>query len=167
MPINSRSISPKLWAQARETLVFFFLRRHARSDAEDLAHDTLVAVLSRDDYEFEEEDFLRVCLGFARYILKVSYRAAARGTGVLECDVAAPPGSLGGADNTEARILLDEVTRIAAARLDASEWDIIFRAAMGMDPNLDSQANSGYLRVRLHRARKRLARFTGWRKRSA
>lgn len=163
--INSRSIPPKLWAQARETLVFFF-RRHGRSDAEDLAHETLMAVLSRDDYEFEEENFLRVCLGFAHYILKGSYRAAARAASGLESDVAALPGSLGGSANTEARILLDQVTHIAETRLDASEWDMIFRAAMGTDSNFDSQANSGYSRVRLHRARKKLARFAGWRKRS-
>jgi DNA-directed RNA polymerase specialized sigma24 family protein len=163
--MNSRSISPQLWSQARDTLVFFFLRRHGRSDAEDLAQETLMAVLSRDDYQFEEQDFLRVCLGFARYILKGSYRAAARAAGGLEFDVAAPPGSLGGTANTEARILLDQVTHIAETRLEASEWDMIFRAAIGADPDFDSQANSGYLRVRLHRARKKLAKFAGWRKR--
>jgi len=145
-------------------LVFFFLRRHSRSDAEDLAHETLAAVLSRPDYEFREEDFLPVCLGFARYVLKGYYRTAARAAGSLAFDVAASPGSFGGMDNTEARILLDQITRIGETRLEESEWDAIFRAAIGADRACDLQANSGYLRVRLHRARKKLAKFTGWQK---
>jgi len=53
--INCRSVSPKTWEHARQALVFFFTRRHGLYGAEDLAHETLAAILGREDYRFEQE----------------------------------------------------------------------------------------------------------------
>jgi DNA-directed RNA polymerase specialized sigma24 family protein len=163
--MNSRSIPADLWAHAREVLVFLFSRRHGLRDAEDLAQETLLAVLSREDYEFEkEEDFLRVVLGFARHISQVSYRAAARaaGSSSLAFDIPASTGSTGSASHTESRILLREIQRIAETSLSDKEWTAILQAATS-DRADGPGACSGRFRVFLHRARKKLAKFAGWR----
>src|SRR5579864_726204 len=104
---NCRSISPEAWAHARESLVFYFSRRHARSDAEDLAQETLLAVWNREDYEFEkEEDFLKVCYGFARRILLEGYRDAHRHAGSeMDPSHPAPQHEWSGQRATESRML--------------------------------------------------------------
>src|SRR5947208_4477511 len=73
--LNSHSIPPELWIRARQLLIYYFTRRHGIEKAEDLAHNTLMAVWSRQDFEFKkDEDFFRVCYGFARMISLEAYR---------------------------------------------------------------------------------------------
>ena len=55
---------PASWSEARLKLVHFFSRGRGLHNAEDLAHDTLAALWSRDDYEFRSEsEFGLVCYG--------------------------------------------------------------------------------------------------------
>ena len=87
---NCRSIPPAAWEHAREALIFYFSRRHGLTDAEDLAQDTLATLWSRDDDEFEKnDDFLRVCYGFARLVSQKGYRQAQKHAGD-ELDPATP-----------------------------------------------------------------------------
>ena len=80
--LNCRAIPETAWEHARRMLVFYFSRRHQGMDAEDLAQETLARLWSRDDYGFDrEEDFLRVCYGFARLILQKGYREARKHAG--------------------------------------------------------------------------------------
>ena len=163
---NSRSISPEAWAHARESLVFYFSRRHARADAEDLAQETLLAVWNREDYEFDkEEDFLRVCYGFARHISEEGYRKAHRHAGApLDDSLAAPQHEWSSAEATEARILLEKVCEIGRSKLLDKDWRMIQqaaeldRASMAKDLNMGDANN---VRVRLYRARRKLAKLTG------
>src|SRR4051812_21356813 len=77
--MTCRSMAPDDWERVRESLIFYFLRRHGFSNAEDLAQDTIAALLKRDDYEFESEaDFLKVCYGFADKISRAGWRKIAR-----------------------------------------------------------------------------------------
>ena len=163
---NSRSISPEAWSHARESLIFYFSRRHARADAEDLAQETLLAVWNREDYEFDkEEDFLRVCYGFARHISKEGYREAYRQAAAsVDESMPAPQHESSSARAMEARILLEKVCEIGRSQLHEKEWQIIEhaadsdRASMAKDLHMGDANN---VRVRLHRARKKLAKLTG------
>jgi len=163
---NCRSVAPETWAHARECLVFYFSRRHTRSDAEDLAQETLLAVWNREDYEFEkEEDFLRICYGFARRILLEGYRETQRHAAAeLEASHPAPPGGFGGQRATESRMLLKEVCAIGQSKLRDKEWDLIMMSAESDRRTMADELKLGdanNVRVRLHRARKRLAKLTG------
>jgi len=163
---NSRSISHETWTHAREVLVYYFSRRHGFEHAEDLAQDTLTAILSRDDFEFDrEEDFQRVCLGFARFVSKAGHRSALRnGHSPLEVEVASPGHHALGARATESRILLDEVREIGSTQLREEDWQIILSGAnLGGEPVEASRAeNANKFRVNLHRARKKLVSALGW-----
>ena len=157
---NCRSIPHQTWVQAHKALIFFFSRRGA-SNPEDLAQDTLTAVLSREDYEFEkEEDFLRVCYGFAKNILREGYRAS-RKYAAEESTVSVEPRVRGiqGLEGNEARVFLEEVCRRGDAELQEEEWAAIQAA---IDRDSQDQPVEGKERVRLHRARKKLAKLTGW-----
>ena len=80
--LTCRDIPAEDWEKARERLVFYFSRGHGADNARDLAQETLAAVLQRDDYRFEtREDFLPVCLGFARRISLSGFRKAIRYSG--------------------------------------------------------------------------------------
>lgn len=163
---NSRSISPKAWAHARESLIFYFSRRHARADAEDLAQETLLAIWNREDYEFDkEEDFLKVCYGFARHISKEGYREAHRQAAAsVDDSMPAPPHESSSARAIEARILLEKVCEIGRSNLRATDWQMIEQAADSDRATMANELNMGdanNLRVRLHRARKKLAKLTG------
>jgi len=159
--LNCRSIPAELWVYARKCLIFYFYRRHGMANAEDLAQDTLVAVWGREDYGFEkEEDFLKVCYGFARKIRLEGYR-----DGLKHAGTELPPGagarvqSVKGLEGSEVNVFLEEVRRRAEAELLADELDLI-EAAVNRDSQ-DSPAE-GKHRVKLHRARKKLAKLTGW-----
>jgi len=167
--LNSRSIRDELWEQAREALVFYFLRRHGLPNAEDLAHDTLQALWSRD-FAFEKEDqFLRVCYGFASRISKQGYREARKhAAGALDAAPPASEGKVAGMVEAEARVFLDDVCRTAEAHLSAEDWELVQRLVEDDRPGLSGGfGNSGRFRVHLHRMRRRLARLTGWRGRRA
>ena len=164
---NCRSIPADAWEHAREALIFFFSRRHGLADAEDLAQEALVTLWSREDYEFErEEDFLRVCYGFARLVSLKGYRDTRKHAGE-ELDVAttAAPRDSGGLIDAETRILLDQVYKVAGSKLPEKDWQLIQQAAVSDRAAIGDALNMGdanNVRVRLHRARKKLARLTGW-----
>lgn len=160
-------MSPEAWEHARQALIFYFSRRHGLPDAEDLAQEALAAVWSRDDYEFErEEDFLRVCYGFARLISLEGYRRAQKHAGdELDGSAAARTHDNGGVSQTEMRILLDQVCRVGVSKLAQKDWQLILHAADSDRTTVADALNLGdanNVRVRLHRARKKLARLTGW-----
>src|SRR5579871_1348020 len=116
---NCRSMPPEVWAHARECLIFYFSRRHPRSDAEDLAQETLLALWNREDYEFDrEEDFLKVCYGFARHVLQEGYRKSERHA-AEPLDPALPAGQheWSSARAMESRMLLAEVCEIGRSQL--------------------------------------------------
>lgn len=163
---NCRSMSPETWAHARECLIYYFSRRHARSDAEDLAQETLMALWNREDYEFEkEEDFLKVCYGFARHISQQGYREAGRHAGdPLDPSLPAAQHEWSSQRAMESRMFLEEVCKIGSSRLRENDWQIIQqgatsdRAAMAEEFKMGDANN---VRVRLHRARRKLAKLTG------
>jgi DNA-directed RNA polymerase specialized sigma24 family protein len=166
--MNCRSVSPKTWEHARQALVFYFTRRHGLPNAEDLAHETLATILSREDYQFEkEEDFLRVCYGFAWHILQTARREAGRdiSTSIEFTRTLSRPDTQGLRD-AELNVYLNEVLRLGEDELRKPEWQLIQQSIVldgdriAADP---VEANSA--RVKLHRARKKLVQLTGWRKR--
>lgn len=160
--LNCRSIPTELWIQARMLLVSYFSRR-GMANAEDLAHDTLTAVWSRENFEFEkEEDFLKICYGFARNIYLDGCRKV-RNYSSYELDnvMESPVHRVNGLEGNEITIFLEEVHKRAEVELAANEWALIAEAVTS-----DSTARHGLGsdRMRLHRARKKLAKLTGWRK---
>jgi hypothetical protein len=164
---TSRNIPPDAWEHARQALVFYFARRARRSGAEDLAQETLLAVWARKDYEFAcTEDFLRVCYGFAGKILLKDRRDTLRGN-------AGPPVELSGSDGAsppagESQVFLAEVLRIGSTELRARDWRLI---QLSVDNDVEEISKELGLedpnnrRVRLSRARRKLADMTFWRKR--
>jgi hypothetical protein len=165
--INCRSVSPKTWEYARQALIFYFTRRHGLSGAEDLAHETLASILSREDYQFEkEEDFLKVCYGFASHVLQAAWRESDKSGGNLSNAIlAAPSRKAQGLSDTELRVFLDEVLRLGKEQLRDVDWRLIQQsivlegdsAGVDLDP-----ADANKARVRLHRARRKLAKLAGW-----
>jgi DNA-directed RNA polymerase specialized sigma24 family protein len=163
---NCRSIPPETWAHARESLIFYFARRHAHSSAEDLAQETLLSVWNREDYEFDkEEDFLRVCYGFARRISLEGYRETERHAGsALEESHPAPEHEWSGQRATESRLLFEEVCEIGRTQLRDNEWEMIQQAATSDRAKMAKELKMGdanNVRVHLHRARKKLAKLAG------
>jgi RNA polymerase sigma factor (sigma-70 family) len=163
---NSHSISPETWAHARQCLIFYFSRRHARSDAEDLAQETLLALWNREDYEFaKDEDFLKVCYGFARRILLEGYRETQRHAATaLDPSHPAPQREPGSQRATESSMLLAEVCAVGQSQLTDKEWNLITMAAERNRTTIADELKLGganNVRVRLHRARKKLAKLTG------
>jgi DNA-directed RNA polymerase specialized sigma24 family protein len=158
--LNCRSIPPEKWVHARKALVYFFSRRGA-SNAEDLAQETLMTVWSREDYQFEkEDDFLKVCYGFARNILFDDYRGSRKhATEAPVLSVESRVRGIQGLEGSEARVFLEEVCRRADSELQEEEWAAIEAA---VDRDQQDQPVEGKQRVRLYRARKKLAKLTGW-----
>src|ERR1017187_5164471 len=165
--MNSRSVPPEVWEHARQALVFYFLRRHGISNAEDLAQETLTAILGRDDYEFEKEkDFLKVCYGFAGNVSQAGHRATTRHAGdELDPTIASPGAKVRGLKDAELSVYLGEVLRVGGDLLRKQDWDLIQGAASseGGLPPPRNPADANRDRVKLHRARRRLARLVGWR----
>ena len=165
--MNSRSVQPEVWEHARQALVFYFLRRHGLSNAEDLAQETLTAVLVRDDYEFEsEKDFLKVCYGFAVHVSQAGRRKIARQAGnELDPNVPAPQAQVRGLKDAELGVYLAEVLRIGSERLGEQDREIIHQLTIDEGEPTPPQrlADANRERVRRHRARRLLARIVGWR----
>lgn len=167
--VNCRTVSPDAWEHARQALVFYFSRRHGLAEAEDLAHDTLTAVLARDDFVFEkEEDFLKVCYGFANRINLEANRGIAKHVGTeLDFDPPATQSETQGLHDAELRVFLQEVLNVGKERLRARDWEILKRATSLEGKRIAQEFGLGdanNARVYLHRLRKRLAAWTGWRK---
>jgi len=161
--LNSRSIPNELWAQMRERLIFFFSRRLGFQNAEDLAHNTLLAIWMRNDYGFDkEEDFAKVCYGFARKVLQEGYRES-KNPECAELDPQAAEKLLGvqGLHGSEAAAFLREVIQCGEEMFDAQEWALI--QAVVNDNEKDAPV-SGSVRTKVHRIRKKLAELTGWQK---
>jgi len=157
---NCRSIPHETWVHASKAMSYFF-RGKGVSNPEDLAQETLLAVWARDDYQFEkEEDFLKVCYGFARKILQEGYRASRKHAAEeLEPSVESPIQGIQGLEGSEVSVFLKEICRRANAELQQEEWGAIQAA---IDRDSQDQPVEGNQRVRLHRARKKLAKLTGW-----
>lgn len=164
--INCRSVSPKAWEHARQALVFYFTRRHGLSSAEDLAQETLATVLSREDYQFEkEEDFLRVCYGFAGHMLQTARREVAKSScNSIDSVLKAGCAEMHGLKDAELNVYLNEILRLGKDQLREADWQLIQQSIVldgnrgaGSDPTSDSA------RVKLHRARRKLAQLAGWR----
>jgi len=159
--VNCRSIPPEKWAHARKALIYFFSRKGALNP-EDMAQETLMTVWSRENYQFEkEEDFLRVCYGFAKKILLEGYRVSRKhATEELGLSVESRERGIQGLESNEVSVFLEEVCRRADAELQEEEWAAI-QAAIHRDSQ-DHPVDTKQ-RVRLYRARKKLAKLTGWR----
>lgn len=158
---NCRSIPDETWVQASKAL-FYFFRRKGVSNPEDLAQETLLMVWAREDYQFDkEDDFLKVCYGFARNILQEGYRITRKHAAEeLDISVDSRVRRIQGLEGNEANVFLEEVCQRADAELQEEE-----RAAIQAAVDRDSQDQpvEGKQRVRLYRARKKLAKLTGWR----
>ena len=141
-------------------MIYFFSRRGA-SNPEDLAQETLMTVWSREDYQFEnEDDFLKVCYGFAKKILLEGYRVSRKHA--AEDSVLAVQSRVKGVqglEGNEVNVFLEEVCRRADAELQEQEWAAIQAA---IDRHRQDKPVEGKQRVRLYRARKRLAKLVGW-----
>ena len=127
--MTAKSIPTEMWTHAESVLVFYFSRRHGSANARDLAHDTIVALL-KSDYEFrEEQDFTRVCYGFAAMISIAEYRKQGRkGVSLAGFDMEAPdPRNTSGLNSVEVGILIDQVKKIAEAGMRAEDWQLIWK----------------------------------------
>jgi hypothetical protein len=71
------------------------------------------------------------------------------------------PHRLGGAGLS---VLLEEVIRIGRQQLTTKEWETICAAAVGKDSSGSTATprENNAIRVRLFRARRKLAQLTGW-----
>jgi hypothetical protein len=161
--LNCRTVPADLWEHARRALVFYFNRR-VPADAEDLAQTTLLALWNRPDYEFERsEDFLRVCYAFADNISKSAFRERLR----HQADELPPnltqDGGGYGLTQSELRQYLNEVLHNVAVNLPDEIGGLIRSIAEDSGSPAGQRTLTGNLRVKLHRARKKLAALTGWR----
>lgn len=133
--------------------------------ADDLAQETLTAMWTRD-FEFEkEEDFLRVCYGFARRISQSGYRQTRKHAAAeLHPNIPEPDASLKGFSSRELGVLLEDVLRIGKTQLKQTDWATICEAVTSEGQLVKSQRSpleANRFRVRLSRARQRLMRLTG------
>jgi len=168
--VNSCSIRPEMWDQARRALVFYFVRRHGFSAAEDLAHETLTVIWSRN-FEFEkEEQFLRVCYGFASRISQQGHRRAQKLSGDnVRPEVPAQNANWGGLSGAEVGVFLREVCQEAECILTEKDWELVQR--LMDDDRAEMMAGLGMkesnrFRVQLFRIRRKLAHIKGFPSRS-
>lgn len=149
--------------------MYFMRRERDMEDVEDLVQQTLAAIWRRDDYQFEGEDqFIRVCFGFAAFIQKAHLRDQHRNiVNRGSQEIAASATTTCGLNATEMEIFADQVKRVAEAKLNAEEWQTI-QSALSADLGETTEVDHGILgnanamRVRLYRVRKKLARLVGW-----
>jgi DNA-directed RNA polymerase specialized sigma24 family protein len=151
-------------------VLYFENRRFTSSEADDLAQEALAELFRREDYEFAKpEDFLKVCYAFARNVSLAAWRKAAKiSDDPIDPDLSAPTGEVQGLKDSELSVFLDEVLRLAKENLSKSDWQSIQSAVDAVTgPGLDGAAgtpSTNRKRVKLHRARKLLAKLVGWRK---
>lgn len=158
--LNCRSIPSEKWVHAYKTLVYFFTGKNVLNP-EDMAQETLMTLWSREDYQFEDEaDFLKVCYGFAKKILFEGYRANRKHAAEeLNASVKSHVQAFQGLEGSEVNIFLKEVYQYANAELKQEELDSIQAA---IDHDRQDEPVDTKQRVRLYRARKKLAKLTGW-----
>jgi DNA-directed RNA polymerase specialized sigma24 family protein len=151
-------------------LKFYFSRRYGAHNAEDLAQDTMLAVLTRDDFQFDkEQDFLRVCYAFAKRTGKARLRGERKHAAIDIADVA-PVLSAGPPNAIENGIFLREVLEAGAQCLNARQLDAVVKAAEAEADRGDLHTKFGFpdansFRVFLHRTRRKLAEKVGYRRR--
>lgn len=157
---NCRSIPAETWVHASKAL-FYFFRGKGVSNPEDLAQETLMTVWSREDYQFEkEDDFLKVCYGFAKKVLLDAYRVNRKHAAEeLDLSVESPVQGIQGLKGSEVSVFLEEVCDRANAELQQEESAAIQAA---IEREREDHPVEGKQRVRLYRARKKLAKLTGW-----
>lgn len=162
--LTCRDIPACEWEHARQALRFYFSRRLGQDNAEDLAQETLLRFWSRPDFQFDKvEDFPRVCFGFAHYVCQQICRENAKRAGVeLDIEIPSPAWCVGGPQAAEAAILLRETLEVGRGQLEEKEWKLIQNASDRemLGPILGPA--DGKDRVKLHRARRKLARLVGW-----
>lgn len=120
-----------------------------------------MALWIREDFEFEkEEDFFKICYGFAKKVAQGAQRTQNRQE-CVEFDPETPGriSSVKGLEGAEMKTFLEEVMRIGKAELEEEEWELITLAT-----NREGEAGPvpTKLRVRMYRIRKKLAKMTGW-----
>ncbi len=169
--MNCRDVPPDLWSHARAAIFMFFSRRLGVEQADEVAQATLLAVLRREDYLFDkEEDFLRVCLGFAKKVAPELARSAERRSmDALDFETAAPSARIGRLEGVETSIYLEETMRLGSEQLSDLEWRLTNRSTVCTGDELidefpDEFKNVEALRVQLFRARRKLAKIVGWQK---
>jgi hypothetical protein len=169
--ITCRDIPPEVWAMAYDALVRHFTGAYAvaRSpsvSADDLAQDTLVAILRRSDYRFDcSENFLKVCLAFARNIESQNWREVNRRS-MERLDFDTPMRSAGasGLEGAEVATFLQEVLRVGKEVLAEKDWQLLNRATVCTGSELAAEfgfKDAQSLRVYLHRLRKSFAKMVG------
>ncbi len=133
--MTCRDVPEVEWEKARERLIFYFSRGRGLDQARDLAQETLATLWEREDYTFEAlENFIPVCLGFARNIAHAWYRKQARYSD------APLPENLPGTEAesalaVEQGILLAEVKKAARAVLRPDELSAILERSEGAGAN--------------------------------
>ena len=162
--LTCRAIPEPEWERLRKLLVFYFAHR-GFVNAEDLAQETLAEVWRRDDFEFQRlEDFPRICYGFASRIHQAARRDKQKyGAVELDENQPAPNRRVFGMNPAELAVYLNEVIATGSAELGEGWSAIEQRAAEGAAGSEGADPKeSNKLRVRLHRARKKLGELTGW-----
>ncbi|MEO8660263.1 MAG: hypothetical protein ABI693_17475 [Bryobacteraceae bacterium] len=154
--LTCRDIPEEDWAKARERLIYYFSRGHGLDNASDLAQETLAVLLARDDFQFQRrEDFLPVCLGFARRVGQSGYRKEFRYSGgPLPDDLPGHPSE--SAQATERNILTSQILNKAKAGLRPGEYDLMLNDSASSDP-----AEANRVRVTRHRAIQKVVRMLG------
>jgi DNA-directed RNA polymerase specialized sigma24 family protein len=148
-------------------MVVYFSRRHGVAQAEDLAQDTLTTLWAREDFLFETEDqFLRVCYGFASRILLQAYRQTRKHAG-QPLDPAAPnhEAQAAGLMGMEVAVFVEEIGRAARSSLTERDWQLVQTLAEEDRAELSAGFDAGEanrFRVRLYRIRQKLTQLTGW-----
>ena len=164
-----RDIPPDKWEHARNALIYSFTHRYRYSldEADDLAQDTLAAVLSRPDYEFASvDDFLRVVRAFAKKVVLANWRRAAKQT-VGAADGEFPPAASRkpfGLTPVEMGILLDEVARRVKKELTERERQVLEQSDQEDRESAAKRLglrDANHFGVILHRARKKIAKIVG------
>ena len=148
-------------------MVVYFSRRHGWSQAEDLAQDTLATIWAREDFLFESEDqFLRVCYGFAGRILLQAYRQTRKHCS-QPLDPAAPirDAAAAGLTGMEVAVFVEQLGRAARSGLTERDWELVQALAEEDRAGLSAGFEAGEanrFRVRLYRIRQKLKQLTGW-----
>lgn len=164
--MNCSEIPEKMWVETRQSLYFYFSRRFGFNNADDLAQETLLRVWSRPDYVFKDSsDFPKVCIGFARNVAYEHRREAAIWVTVdweaeLKDEVQYGPGP----EVAENMVLLRETLEASQTVLSEQERKLIGKASERDRGGTAAKPMDPAGRVKLSRARRKLADYIGWKK---
>ena len=164
--MTSETIPEEVWNQATKALTRFFGSKGCGDRVSDLVQDTLTRISGRTEYRFEEEeDFLRLCHGFARMILLEDRRKWNRNRSAVEYDDSAlyggsRPKSLSG---VERQLHNRKLLELLKPCLKEEDWRML-EDSLEMDRETQARklgvSNANAMGVRIFRAlekvRKRL-----------